>query len=270
MGVMSGIRKVWSGPPLSPGLDITGMEVQIADLAPEFDGFTIAHISDLHIGRGRWDTPDAKEAIETVRAASPDVVVNTGDYLWREAPINKVARESAGFLASGDAEVQGPRNLAIFGNHDYYAGEDTIRALTEALQRQGVCLLVNRAVQVRKGAASLSFVGITDEEPGVADGIESLEASPRPRVALIHKPDLARYLPHASADLMLAGHTHGGQVTVPGLEARIVKRFCGSDYVQGMYEINGMPVYVNRGLGCTGLPLRVRAAPEVTFIRLVR
>lgn len=233
------------------------------------DGFTIAQVSDLHVGRGRWDTPDDVAAGQAVRKSRPDVVVNTGDYLWRQAPIAKVEEESARFLARGKSEVEGPRNIAILGNHDYHAGEATVRALTLALEGQGVRVLVNRAVCVKRGSDGVSIVGITDDASGIRDGITALEASARPRVALVHKPDLARCLPAGAADLVLSGHTHGGQVTLPGLERAIVQRFCGSNYVAGLYAVNGMPVYVNRGLGCTGLPLRFRAAPEVTIIRLV-
>jgi predicted MPP superfamily phosphohydrolase len=77
-------------------------------------------------------------------------------------------------------------------------------------------------------------------------------------------------LPAEVADLILSGHTHGGQVALPGLAGPTVRLLTGSRYVDGMYDVNGSPVYINRGLGCVGLPVRFRANPEVTLITLSR
>jgi len=87
---------------------------------------------------------------------------------------------------------------------------------------------------------------------------------------LVHVPDLVEKIPRGAADLVLAGHTHGGQFTLPFLEQHIVRYGCGSNYVDGLNTINDMPVYINRGLGYTGFPVRFRARPEVALVRLVR
>jgi predicted MPP superfamily phosphohydrolase len=106
--------------------------------------------------------------------------------------------------------------------------------------------------------------------PGFDRAVEDVLASSRPRIALVHEPEVAERLPWGAADLVLCGHTHGGQITLPGLEPFIVRRFAKTKYVEGIYQIQGMPVYVNRGLGTTGLPIRFRARPEVALITLVR
>jgi predicted MPP superfamily phosphohydrolase len=158
----------------------------------------------------------------------------------------------------------------VFGNHDFYAGEQIVADLQSRLTSLGVTMLVNRATCIAQERGGISVVGLTTEAPGFEEAVDRLLESARPRIALMHEPDLAERLPPDSADLILAGHTHGGQITLPGLEAIIVRLFSGSSYVQGMYRVNGMRMYVNRGLGSTGMPLRFRAHPEVAVIRLAR
>jgi predicted MPP superfamily phosphohydrolase len=246
-----------------PPLSVSSFEVRVRDLPTSLNGFCIAQISDLHIGEGVWGPEHAEEASRTIQDAAPDVVVNTGDFLEGTPPWTRVEEELHLFSAP---VTEAHRNLAILGNHDYVAGPEAVATLEGHLAEYGIDLLENRAICVN----GVSFIGLTDEVDGFERAIEELLDSDHPRIGLIHTPDLAERLPNGSADLLLAGHTHGGQVALPFLEGYIVRAFCGSRYVQGMYRVNGNAVYVNRGLGCVGLPLRFRAAPEVTLIRLVR
>ncbi len=252
-------------------LDIATVEAKFADLAPELCGFTIAHVSDLHVGEAKhWVPRWAWEAAEAIRRANVDVVVNTGDFFWKEPPVAKAVEYAARFIMGKSGVATGATNLAILGNHDYYVRPELRHALIEELESSGIDVLTNEAVCVSHGSGQLSFVGLTDEEDSFELGLRVLEASSRPRVALVHMPDLVERIPHGSADLVLSGHTHGGQCTLPYLERRIVRHGCGSNYVEGFNTINGMLVYINRGLGYTGYPVRFRARPEVTLIRLVR
>ena len=142
--------------------------------------------------------------------------------------------------------------------------------LTEWLLGLKIDLIVNDVRVIEWRGGPISVAGLTEDAPGIEQALSRLKTSPRPRLVLVHEPEVAERIPTAAADLILAGHTHGGQITLPFLERAIVRRFSGSRYVEGLYTINGNPVYVNRGLGCTGMPLRFRAAPEVAFIRLSR
>jgi predicted MPP superfamily phosphohydrolase len=105
-------------------------------------------------------------------------------------------------------------------------------------------------------------------QPRFDAAIAALLDAPRPRIVLIHEPDLAGWLPARGVDLVLAGHTHGGQATLPFLERVIVRAFARSHFVEGWYSVNDNLMYVNRGLGFTGYPLRVRVRPEVAIFRL--
>jgi predicted MPP superfamily phosphohydrolase len=252
-------------------LEVSTLEIPIAGLPAALDGFTIAHVSDLHVGSAtHWIPRWAPEAADAVRRAKVDVVVNTGDFFWKDPPAAK-ARAYASLFIRADRGVDSHTvNFAILGNHDYYVPLETRRSLTDHLHDSGITVLTNEAVCLQRGSAGISLVGLTDEEDSFERGLAMLQTSARPRIALVHVPDLVEKIPRGAADLVLAGHTHGGQFTLPFLEQHIVRYGCGSNYVDGLNTINDMPVYINRGLGYTGFPVRFRARPEVALVRLVR
>lgn len=257
---------------LEPRLDVTRIELPVPDLPGALHGFRIAQVSDLHLGVGRWRPIHVQDAIDVLRAEDPDVVVNTGDYLQGDPSLKHLLPLAACFVLPSRPGQSGRRNIAILGNHDYFPGVDVASRLADGLRTLDVTVLQNNTVCITHCGEGISFVGLSGEE-GYAEfdrGLRALAASDHPRVALIHNPDMAELLPVGSAELVLCGHTHGGQIVLPGLRRWTVRRFCGSHFTHGLYEINGMPVYVNRGLGCSGLPFRFRAAPELTLITLVR
>lgn len=261
-------RLVQASGVLASRLEVTRVDVPIPGLSEGLIGFRIAHVSDLHVGHGSWEPLHAGEAARIVQAEAPDVVVNTGDYLQERPPLDKVIDFARPFvLPSGGGAA--PRNLTILGNHDYREPPDVVQSLTRRLKEIGIQVLVNRAACV--GAdGGVSLVGLTWEAPGFEAAVEALRRATRPRIALVHEPDLVERIPAGSADLILAGHTHGGQITVPFMERLIVRKFSGSRYTDGWQRINDMPVYINRGLGTSGLPVRFRARPQVVLFRLVR
>jgi len=248
-------------------LEVCRLDVPVADLPADLDGFCIAQVSDLHVGEGAWGPHHSQEAVDAMLAADPDVVINTGDFMQWEPPIERVGRLVATFVLPLAEWVQTNRNIAILGNHDYHSGQEAAQRLRLELESVGVRVLENDGVCIPRGRAAVSFIGLTRDAPGWEQGIERLLAATHPRVALVHAPDSAEYLPRGAADLVLAGHTHGGQLTLPGLESWVAWKFARTRYVAGMYSINEMPVYTNRGLGTTGLPLRFRARPELTLLR---
>jgi predicted MPP superfamily phosphohydrolase len=244
------------------------IDITIPGLPVALDGFTIAQISDLHVGPGNWTPMRVEEATEAIRAETPAVVVNTGDYLQGDAPLEKVMAVVDGFLIEPQEGTSGPVNLAILGNHDYFEGDELAGLLAARLRQQGVTVLANEMARVNRHGESVTIAGLSQQEPGLEDAVQKLRRAEPPRIALVHDADVAEFLPEGTAELVLAGHTHGGQITLPLLQPFIVKYFNGSKYIHGAYRINGNRVYVNRGLGCTGLPVRFRAPPELTFFRL--
>jgi predicted MPP superfamily phosphohydrolase len=255
---------------LKPDLDVTRIVVPVPDLPESLDGFCIAHVSDIHVGDGEWLPFHIEEVSVAIQRERPDVVVNTGDYLVGEPDIDKVSEIAALLLIPSPAGQVGPANIGILGNHDYYAGDEIVDGLVGALGKLGVCILTNGTVCVTRDGAGVSFAGLVGSEPGFEDAAMALSKAPVPRVALLHEADEGERLGRGAVDLVLAGHSHGGQIAIPGITGWIVRHMNGSHYIDGSYRINGNPMYVNRGLGNTGLPIRFRAAPELAFLRLVR
>jgi predicted MPP superfamily phosphohydrolase len=245
-----------------PPLAVTELEVPVPNLHPDLDGFCIAHVTDLHIGDGKWGPWHMEEVVSVIREARPDMVVNTGDFLEEEPDLDRITEVVPAFPELGP-------HLAVLGNHDYAAPADLVEGLKARLRGQGVEVMVNVGLCVPRGHAGVSVFGLTLEESGFEEALGALQTSGRPRVVLLHEPDLAERLPPDSADLVLAGHTHGGQVNIPPFERSIIRVLSGSRYTEGMTQVHGNRMYINRGLGFGGLPLRVNSDPEVAVIRLV-
>lgn len=254
---------------LAPNLEVTHYTISMRGLPSGLDGIRIAHISDFHVGDGAWGPAAAAHAVEAIERENPDIVVNTGDYMQWEPPVHRVVDTVAPFVRSEDASWVRP-TFSILGNHDYYAGDEAVEELSFHLGQLGVTMLINRGACWTREGAELSIVGLTQEEGDLEAGIDVLLGASRPRIALLHRPDLIEHLPRGAADLVLAGHTHGGQMVIPGFKMLITRKFAHTGYGDGFYFVNGMLMFINRGLGTTGLPLRYNARPEVSILRLTR
>ena len=268
MPVFDAVRPIFAGVAQRfpvPSLEVNHVTVPVRDLPEALDGFTMAQVSDIHVGDGDWGPQHLQEASDVIRHQNPDIVVNTGDFLDREPPLGRVRSITSLLTISGEN-----RNFAVLGNHDYSAGEEIVTRLKRELQEAGIRVLENELVCVHAGEICVTLAGLETEAPGWGAAVAKLGESGRPRVVLMHVPDCAERLPAGIADLILTGHTHGGQIAFPGREKQTVQSMCGSTFVDGMYHVNGSAVYVNRGLGCVGLPMRFRANPEVTFLTLSR
>src|SRR6185295_10422603 len=186
-------------------------EVLIDGLDPRHDGVRIAHLSDIHVGN-LTPASHIRAAIDTANAARPDLIALTGDYVcWRRHEVALAAHQLAGFEA--------PRVLAVLGNHDYFVSGSGMKS---ALERNGYEVLQNTTTVADVRGAPLTVVGIDDPVTRHDD----LDA------AFAGAPALAR----RGADLVLSGHTHGGQIYVKGITDRLMKRL-GLHYRRGMYSI---------------------------------
>ncbi|HEX5660087.1 MAG TPA: metallophosphoesterase [Polyangiales bacterium] len=232
----------------------------LAKLPRTLDGFTIVQLSDIHIGTFIGER-ELAAALSLVRDAKPDLIVLTGDLLDHDpAYAPKLARFTRSLTSLARHGVH-----AIPGNHDYYAGVDaTLRALDEG----GAEVLLNRHVTIADG-----FVlgGVDDVRapmyggPGPKPAQAFRGADPeRARVLLSHNPaDFEQS--HTFADLVLSGHTHGGQITMFVNPARLILTH---GLVRGHYLKDGTQLYVNRGFGTAGPPARIGSPPEVTKLVL--
>lgn len=245
--------------------------VKIPGLPRALDGFTIAQLSDVHIGVFVGDAELAiAEAL--LKKAKPDLIVLTGDLLDNDA---RLAGQLGRFVRRLPALAR-EGVVAITGNHDYFAGvEDMAGAVTAA----GARMLRNQAMVIGGADAGFALLGVEDvwarREGGGPDLQRALASLPRlggrvapavdlPRVLLCHNPSFFEESAGQVA-LQLSGHTHGGQVN---LGLRPADYILPGGWVAGRYDLHGSALYVNRGFGTVGPPARVGAPPEVTRIIL--
>jgi hypothetical protein len=208
----------------------------------------IAQLSDIHVGNL---TPAAhvRAAVDTANAAKPDLIVLTGDYVcWRRHEVALAGDQLAGLRA--------PRVLAVLGNHDYFTWG---AGVASALERNGYEVLRNQTTIADVRGAPLAMVGV-DDPVTRHDDLDAAFAGAREgttRVVLCHAPDRAPQLAQRGADLVLSGHTHGGQIFIKGITDRIMKR-AGLNYRRGMYPMSDRcMLYVTPGVGFSGVTRRV-------------
>ncbi len=227
-------------------------EVPVARLDPRHDGVRIAQLSDIHVGNL---TPEShvRAAIEAANAAEPDLIVLTGDYVcWRRNEVEMALHQLGGLRA--------PRVLAVLGNHDYFVWGNGVRA---ALEHNGYEVLRNQTTIANVRGAPLPVVGIDDPVTRHDDLDAAFAGAPSelPRLVLCHAPDRGPAVAKRGADLVLSGHTHGGQIYIKGITDRIMKKV-GLRYRRGMYDL-GKPadrsttMYVTPGVGFSGVRRRV-------------
>ena len=236
------------------------VSVPITGLKPGLEGFTIAQLSDIHL-EPYTKIALIERAVDMINQLHPDVVVLTGDYVWRWA-------DAAFELAPALAKLNPRLGIyAVMGNHDYWTG---IRAVESAFAEARLPVLYNQGLVLSSGNAQLYLAGLDDGWSGKPDLSAALANVPLdiPVVLLYHEPDLADEVARESrVALQLSGHTHGGQMRIPG---PIVLPYLGKKYEYGLYRVSeDMQVYTNAGLGTISLPLRYNCPPEITLITLI-
>lgn len=252
-------------------LEVNNYELPIADLGRSWDGLRLVQLSDLHCGR-QIPTRYLEEAVDVALGLKPDLIALTGDFIHRgyrhvEAAASLVAR------------LQAPLGVyAVLGNHDFsvrnalgfrrYRGLH--RAIAEALHRVGVRVLRNVTVTLLRGTDQLHLCGLDDLWSRECDPHAAMEGltSDVPCVVLAHNPGTWERMGDLRWDLMLSGHTHGGQVDWPGV-GRIALSRRARRYAAGLFRFDDRYLYVNKGVGF-GWRFRFGVRPEVTAMTLRR
>jgi uncharacterized protein len=234
---------------------------RIPGLDPAHDGLRVAQLSDLHVGP-RTPGPLVRAAIERANRFAPDLVVLTGDYLSHSRAELEAMREHLGGLAAP--------TVAVLGNHDVWV--DPAGAARQ-LAGHGYEVLDNAWTTVRLRGAPLAIVGIGDHltrRDDVERAMRGVPASGPPPLVLAHGPRTADKLRALERPLLcLSGHTHGGQINLPILTPLFLASI-HEPYIRGIYRLGDVQLYVNRGIGMSGLRLRVNSSPEVTLATLRR
>jgi predicted MPP superfamily phosphohydrolase len=242
---------------------VVRVDVPVAGLPAALDGFTIAQVSDVHVGP-TIKRPYVEAIVDTVNRLDVDLVAITGDLV--DGSVRDLAADVAPLAALRSREG----SFFVTGNHEYYSGA---APWVRELRRLGVAVLMNQHVVVRRGNAKLVVAGVTDFSAGHFDAAEAsdpaaaLVGAPRDaalRVLLAHQPRSAPSAEAAGFDLQLSGHTHGGQFLPWNLLVRLQQPFTA-----GLNRWRRMWVYTSRGTGYWGPPKRFGAPSEITLLRLV-
>ncbi len=244
-------------------VEVTHLTIRLPNLPSVFDGITIVQVSDLHIGG--WMTPDRMlDLVPQINALQPDILALTGDFVLGTRIANAAA---VGPVLSQLVAREGI--FAVLGNHDYWLAQPT--AMRKALADAGnVHLLRNAHIPLDRNGDTLYIAGLDDAWNRRQDIAKALDGIPDGSavVLLAHEPDTADVnSKHKQIGLQLSGHTHGGQVRLPGVGA-LKLPYLGKKYDMGLYHINGMALYVTRGVGMIKPYVRFNCRPEITHITL--
>ncbi len=234
------------------------LEVTRLDLATGDDPLTIAFVTDLHVGPS-FSAADLEPTIHALEQMQPDVILFGGDFI----------SESPRFLYDLEAPLTRMTATArlgswgIWGNHDI---ANIRRRMEPVLERYGVRMLTNESTHIR---GDLWVVGVDDVLLGNADLDASFAGVPAGArvIAMWHEPDVAHYLADYKPMVMLGGHSHGGQVRIPGIGALAAPKK-GEQFVTGWFDVNGVPLYVSRGIGMYRPPVRLNCRPELAVLRV--
>lgn len=241
-------------------LEVTEQQFTLPRLPQAFDGYRIAHVSDFHVDAYRTTTRSRlQQIVRLINAQRPDAVLLTGDY------VTVHGREWAEEFGAGMVGLTAPVRAAVLGNHDHWSGAARVR---EALEHCRIRELLNGVWTIRRGADVLHLCGM-DDPSGKANLEKLVRAVPHGECAVLmqHQPDLADRISTSGVfDLQLSGHSHGGQVRMPGIGALHLPPG-GVKYQMGHYRIGDMQLFTTRGVGSL-LGIRFNCRPEISMITL--
>jgi predicted MPP superfamily phosphohydrolase len=257
MGACAALAPVgWYGTVQEPDdIEIVRHTLPLRNLPSSLEGVTAAQVSDIHLGE---ISEAQRRMLDQLVALDPDLVLVTGDLVDDDAAVGELADLLGGYQ---------PRlgTWAVPGNRDHKA--EAVDSLRQALESRNVHLLVNQSAQVED---RFWIVGVDDPSDRRDDVKGALGDVPKEaiRILLAHAPNVVERLGGTPFDLILAGHTHGGQVNLPLLRYQWLQDDSARRYPAGLYSVGDSRLYVNRGIGTYYLPIRIGARPEITLFTL--
>jgi predicted MPP superfamily phosphohydrolase len=239
------------------------VDVPLPGLPQDLDGLRVLQLSDIHLSAFLSEAELAR-VIDRALELRPNLAVVTGDLISsRGDPLDACIRQLARLKA--DAGVFG-----CMGNHERYARAE--RYTAEAGLRVGIRFLRGQAQQLRFGNSTLNLAGVDHQslagKQEYLRGAERLIVPGACNILLSHNPDVFPVAAQQGYNLLLAGHTHGGQVTVEILDQSINPARFVTPFVYGLYRSGASAAYVTRGIGTIAIPTRIGAPPELSVLRL--
>lgn len=247
--------------------ELTEIDIPVSNLPKEFDGFTVGLISDIH-SSVFMTREQMAHYVAAVNSLNTDLVTVTGDF------VNSTVDEVYPF-AEAFSELRAPSGVyGVLGNHDYYTRN--VELVAREVGACGIRLLRNEHVPIVKGAGKIILAGIDDvgsneRAARLMDVSVRSSGDATTRILMCHRPYFFEQAETRKFDLTLSGHTHGGQIVFARIGTDVLAPArVASPYVAGIYTINESAMYVSRGIGTVGVPIRINCPPEITKIRLVR
>ncbi|MGD0010219.1 MAG: metallophosphoesterase [Terriglobia bacterium] len=254
-------------------LEVSHRRIKIPRLPSVFEGFRIAQLSDIHIGPF-MSAEEIRRYVGIANGLKPELVALTGDFVtWDPSTQSAVVEALAGSKAPFGV-------YGCLGNHEMWTKvEDSI---TRLFARRGIRILRGERALIRSGGDVINLLGVdyqTRSPMGprgqrlvreYLQGVDRLMAPGTPNILLSHNPNTFDRAAALGIDLSLAGHTHGGQVTLEFVHPDLSPSRLITPYVRGWFGKPGGQLYVNRGIGTIGVPIRFGAPPEITLYELVR
>lgn len=239
-------------------LTIEHHQIYLRRLPRALDGFRIVQLSDMH--HSRFTSREIIErAVRTASSLQPDIIALTGDYISKDRQYAAPCAELLGRLRARHGV------FAVLGNHDHWTDAALI---TDLFRAEGMTVLVNQGMRFEKNGAAFWLAGVDDTMVGLEDLSLALAGSQADEMKLLlaHNPIVLRRAARAGVDLVLSGHTHGGQVSLrPERNASVKPR---RRVVKGLVREGETQIYVTRGLGTVVLPVRFGCPPEVSLLEL--
>jgi len=259
--------------------ELVRVEIGLKRLPPSFDGLKVAQITDIHSGR-LVPTELIRTGVDLAQSTEPDLIVLTGDFitgaslfawsrlggfkprLFKEC-LQELTRLSAPFGV-----------YAVLGNHDFWSGPKVTAKVDQGLRDIGVKVLRNELVPLVKDGQKLFISGVDDYWENSCKPHKAVQAAPLSacKILLSHNPDINKDLEilDNQVDLVISGHTHGGQVVLPLIGAPFLPSPFGQKYRSGLVRDGERQTYISRGLGVFFVPIRINCPSEITLLTLRR
>jgi predicted MPP superfamily phosphohydrolase len=242
--------------------EVTETDIFIRDLPESFENFRITQLTDVHHSR-IVGLEEVTHVVGLVRQTKPDLIVLTGDYTTTYRRYIEPCAEALGALNAPEGV------WAVLGNHDYYTDPELT---TRALLKNHITVLNNANTTLRRASDAIQLAGIGDWSWNGTDWRRAYYGLDRKlsSILLSHQPIVLDFEEAQTNSLILSGHTHGGQIKLPFIGAPA--RFATSDmkYASGLFRRGETQLYVSRGTGVIGLPVRLGVRPEIAVLRLRR
>ena len=267
VSILGGLGGLTYGFSLEPEwFEVVRVQLKLSRLPRAFSGFKMVQISDLHMG-GWMNAERLQVVVDLVQAQRPDLVAITGDFFEGHGWDSSDQAAAADLTRILSPLAHTTPTFAVLGNHDHWTSTEATRAMLSA---SGIVELNNDVHALTREEQSLHLCGVDDIWEGRQDLDQVLSKLPEDGAAILlaHEPDFADESAAVRRfDLQLSGHSHGGQIVVPLLGPPVLP-WLAQKYPSGLYELDGMYQYTNRGVGMIYPAVRVNCRPEITLFDL--